>query len=210
VTRYAIFVLLAAACAGTLGCALKAARTTSQAASSAPKPQPAATPPAEEEPISIAQTNVILPKPQPIQAEALASAPSETPRVPDPPLPTPKPRSTTPARTEPRQSAVAAAPQGPQPPPANPVPTRRRIRPVENAADVRRLQSEIGARQHHVQDILAKARARQLSDAEKSAADRIQAFLEQTEAALKDQDLHQAEALSNRALLLCQELTSAK
>jgi hypothetical protein len=81
---------------------------------------------------------------------------------------------------------------------------------VENAADVRRLQSEIGARQHHVQDILAKARARQLSDAEKSAADRIQAFLEQTEAALKDQDLHQAEALSNRALLLCQELTSAK
>lgn len=208
-TRYAIFVLLAAACAGTLGCALKA-HTTSHAAPTAPPPQTAATPPTEEEPISIAQTNVLLPKPQPIQAEALADAPSEVPRVPVPPSQAPKqPRNTAPPRAEPRPSTVAAAPQGPQPPPAAP-PTRVRIRPVESAAERRRLQGEIGARQRQVQDILAKARARQLSDAEKSAADRIQAFLEQTEVALKDQDLRQAEALSNRALLLCQELTSAK
>lgn len=193
---------------GTLGCSLKA-RTASQTTPAAPQP-PVVSPPAEEEPISIAQTNVVLPKPQPIQAEALASAPSEIPRVPDPPLPTPKPRSTAPPRAEPRPPTVAAAPQGPQPPPANPVGSRRRIRPVESASEVRRLQGEIGARQRHVQDILAKARSRQLSDAEKNAADRIQAFLDQTDAALKDQDLRQAEALSNRALLLCQELTSAK
>ena len=38
----------------------------------------------------------------------------------------------------------------------------------------------------------------------------IQAFLEQTEAALKDKDLQQAEALSNRALLLCPELNPGK
>jgi hypothetical protein len=70
--------------------------------------------------------------------------------------------------------------------------------------------NEIGARQRTVQDLLAKAKARNLSEAEKSAADRIQAFLEQTEAALKDQDLQQAEALSNRALLLCPELNLGK
>ena len=70
--------------------------------------------------------------------------------------------------------------------------------------------NEIGARQRQVQDLLAKAKARNLSEAEKSAADRIQAFLEQTEAALKDQDLQQAEALSNRALLLCPELNLGK
>jgi hypothetical protein len=57
---------------------------------------------------------------------------------------------------------------------------------------------------------LARAKTRPLSDAEKSAADRIQAFLEQTDDALKEQDLQQAEALSNRALLLCQELSSGK
>jgi hypothetical protein len=81
---------------------------------------------------------------------------------------------------------------------------------VESAAEQHRLLNEIGARQRQVQDILAKAKARQLSDAEKSAADRIQAFLEQTEAALKDKDLQQAEALSNRALLLCPELNPGK
>jgi hypothetical protein len=70
--------------------------------------------------------------------------------------------------------------------------------------------NEIGGRQRLAQDILAKARTRPLSDAEKGAADRIQAFLEQTAAALKDQDLQQAEALSNRALLLSQELNSGK
>jgi hypothetical protein len=70
--------------------------------------------------------------------------------------------------------------------------------------------NEIGARQRQVQDLLTKAKARNLSEAEKSAADRIQAFLDQTEAALRDQDLQQAEAFSLRALLLCPELNLGK
>jgi hypothetical protein len=81
---------------------------------------------------------------------------------------------------------------------------------VESAAERRRLQNEISNRQRQALDILAKARARQLSDAEKSTADRIQAFLEQTDAAIRDQDLQQAAALSSRALLLCQELNPEK
>jgi hypothetical protein len=81
---------------------------------------------------------------------------------------------------------------------------------VESAAERHRLLTEISARQRQVQDILAKAKTRQLSEQEKAAAERIQAFLDQTEGALKDQDLQQAEALSSRALLLCQELNSGK
>jgi hypothetical protein len=61
-----------------------------------------------------------------------------------------------------------------------------------------------------VLDNLAKAKGRRLSDAEKSAVDRIQAFLEQTDSALKDQDLQQAAAFCNRALLLSQDLNSEK
>jgi hypothetical protein len=96
------------------------------------------------------------------------------------------------------------------PPPAAPPPepptARPRIRPVESAAERQRLLAGITTRQRQVQDALAKARNRQLTEAEKSAVERIQAFMTQTEAALKDQDLQQAEALSNRALLLCQVL----
>src|SRR5205085_1043845 len=121
-----------------------------------------------------------------------------------------------PARTpagpkpEPRQQTVTGPTPAPAPPAATQPPSRRRIRPVESAAERRRLQSQILNRQRHVQDVLSKARARQLSEAEKVAVDRIQAFLEQSEAALKDQDLQQAEALSNRAFLLSQELSGEK
>ena len=58
--------------------------------------------------------------------------------------------------------------------------------------------------------VCATIKSRRLSDAEKSAVERIQAFLEQTDAALKEQDLQQAAALSNRALLLSQDLNSEK
>jgi hypothetical protein len=207
---HATFILLAAACMVTAGCAAKAARTA-PVAPSAPRPQPAASTPVADEPISIAQTNVFLPQPQPIQAEALATPPPEAPPAPEPLNQTAKPRSPAAPRPEPRQQVGVQVVQGPAPPPVTPPPSRPRIRPVEPPpAERSRMLNEIGARQRTVQDLLAKAKARNLSEAEKSAADRIQAFLEQTEAALKDQDLQQAEALSNRALLLCPELNLGK
>ena len=67
--------------------------------------------------------------------------------------------------------------------------------------------AEIAGRQRQVQDVLAKAKNRQLSEKDKSAVERIQSFLEQTETALKDEDFQQAEALSSRALLLTQDLS---
>jgi hypothetical protein len=205
-----IFILLAAGCIGTVGCAAKAARTAPVATPAAPQPRLAANTSAADEPISIAQTNVVLPKPQPIQPEALSAPPPEAPRAPEPLNQTAKPRVPAAPKPEPRQQAGAQAVQGPAPPPPNPAASRPRIRPVESAADQHRMLTEIGARQQQVRDILAKAKMRNLSDAEKSAAERIQAFLDQTEAALNDKDLQQAEALSNRALLLCPELNPGK
>ena len=208
---YATFILLAAVCLGTAGCAATTAHATPVAAAPPPQPRQEPSTVAVEEPISITQTNVVLPKPQPIQADALAVAPPEVTRPPEPSTPAAKPRVPAP-RPEPRQQATLPPPQVPQPAPASPNPaaSRVRIRPVESAAERNRLLNEVGSRQRQVQDFLAKAKARQLSDAEKGAAERIQAFLDQTEAALKDQDLQQAEALSNRALLLCQELNPGK
>jgi hypothetical protein len=207
----AIFVLLAAGCIGTVGCAAKAARTAPVTTPAAPQPQPAVHAPPADEPISVAQTNVVLPRPQPIQAEALYQPPPETPRAPEPSNQTTRTRAPAAAKPEPRQQAGAQAVQGPPPPPPpNPAASRPRIRPVESAAEQHRMLNEIGARQQQVRDILAKAKTRNLTDAEKSAAERIQAFLDQTEAALNDKDLQQAEALSNRALLLCPELNPGK
>jgi hypothetical protein len=206
VTLNATFVLLAAGFGGVLasaGCAARSTRATPVAVAPVPyAPAPAHA--AAEEPISVPQTAAILPRPQPIQAEALAVAPPELPQAPpEPPAQPPKPRPT--ARTDSRPQTTQTQPIGPQPPP-----TRRRIRPVETASEQRRLQTLIADRQRQAQEILAKARARTLSEPEKNTVERIQAFLEQTDGALKEQDLELAEALSSRALLLSRELTPEK
>jgi hypothetical protein len=189
-------------------------RAAAKAVVDTPKPGPAKPPGGEDAadlPISVPQTQVTLPSPQPIHAEALPAAKPEAPANPEPAQAVKPPRTAVP-RGEPRQTTTTqTVPAGPQPPPPAPPPaSRRRIRPVESAAERRRLQADISTRQRQVQDILAKARNRQLSDAEKAAVDRVQAFLDQTEAALKDKDLQQAAALANRALLLCQELSLEK
>jgi hypothetical protein len=214
---YAKTILPAAICFWALtlpSCSLRGHATQTAAAQPAPPKPPAPKPPPVETtdnlPISVPQTQVTLPTPQPIQAEALATLKPEPPApkpVTQPSKPTPQTTQTT--RTETRGPAtVQGPPAGPPPPP--PTASRRRIRPVESVAERRRLLTEITNRQRNVQGILAKTRSRQLTEAEKNAVDRIQAFLNETAAAVKDQDLQQAEALSNRALLLCQELSAEK
>jgi hypothetical protein len=201
----ATFVLLAAGCGAILvlaGCPLRARSTPVPIAPPPPAPKPVDA--AADEPISVPQTTAILPRPQPIQAAALPVVPPELP--PSPREPTAQPPKPRPApRTESHPQTTQTPPAGPQPPP-----TRRRIRPVESAAEQRRLQTLVADRQRQAQDILAKAKARSLSETEKNTVERIQAFLEQTDGALKEHDLELAEALSARALLLSRELTPEK
>ncbi len=183
---------------------VKAAKNQPPPAAAAAAKTPA-TETATAEPVSIPQTQVVLPPPQPIQAEALAPAPPELPPAQPKPTATPKPQVPAAARTEAR---TPTAPAGPPPPPPSTTPaTRRRIRPVESEANLKRMQDEIQGRQRQALDLVAKAKSRPMSDQDKITIDRIQAFLDQTTSALKEKDLQQAEALSNRALLLCHELS---
>ena len=203
--------ILAACCLWMLAlpaCSLRGGGAGPKPVASAPPPSPPAKPPVESAadlPVSVPQTQVTLPSPQPIQAEALAVVKVEPPPT-APASQTAKPRPAAP-RTEPRQQTAVQAPAGPQPPPAA---SRRRIRPVESPEERNRLLAEIATSQRQVHDNLAKAKTRPLTEAEKSAVERIVAFLEQADTATKDQDLQQAAALSNRALVLSQDLNSEK
>ena len=208
-------ILLAACCWCTLttpACSiLQAHKAAPNPLADAPKPVEPKGEPVEiaaDRPISVPQTQVTLPRPQPVQDEALTVVKPGAPPAPQPSQTAKPPRAALP-KPEPRQQPATAptVPAGAQPPPALPP---RRIRPVQSAAERQTLTAQIAASQRQVQDNLAKAKSRRLSDAEKSAVERIQAFLEQTDAALKEQDLQQAAALSNRALLLSQDLNSEK
>jgi hypothetical protein len=191
----------------TPGCSLKAGGGKPKPVAAAPKPAAPDPPPsdtASDLPLSVPQTQVTLPSPQPIQAEALATVRPESQPSPEPANPAVRPPRSAPPRNESRQQAITP-PQPAAAPPAT-QPSRVRIRPVESAAERKRLMAGINTRKRQVQEILGKVRNRTLTEAQKSAVERIQAFLEQTDAALKDQDLQQADALSNRALLLSQVL----
>jgi len=189
------------------GCSLKPGGGKVKPVAAAPKPaapDPPQTDTASDLPISVPQTQVTLPSPQPIQAEALATVRPESQPSPEPANPAARPPRSTPPRNDRQQAIAPPQPAAPQTPAAQP--SRVRIRPVESAAERKRLMTGISARKRQVQEILGKVRNRTLTEAQKSAVERIQAFLEQTDAALKDQDLQQADALSNRALVLSQVL----
>ncbi|MEO7650257.1 MAG: hypothetical protein ABIZ80_07295 [Bryobacteraceae bacterium] len=192
------------------GCSL---RDKPKQAAAPPTPKPVATVPTPpprvvavvNEPYSIPQTQIKLPAAQPIQNEALVQAPPEAPTPSVTPAPAPRPaRPTVPAQ--------AQQPK-PEPPPQVVTPTplpRPRIRPVQSAAERRQFESTLAARQHQIQDLLAKVRSRSLSEQEKATVERVQSFLDQTDIALKRDELLEADALSNRALVLSLDLASEK
>ncbi len=205
--------LAAISCACVLSsCSMMRENRAPKIVAAAPRPAPPPSPPPEpasDLPVSIPQTQVTLPAPQPIQAEALATILPDTPPPPEPATPAVRPTRPIGPRPEPRQQTTAPAqvtpPEAPPPATVTPAPSRR-LRPVESPAERQRLLQLIASQQQKVQEVLTKARNRPLTDLEKGTVERIQAFLEQTQAALKDQDLQQADALSKRALLLSQEI----
>src|SRR5215510_983933 len=168
--------LLAVCCFLALSCPscvwrTKRAATVTPANTPQPAPSSDAVGMAAGQPISVPQTQVTLPSPQPIQTEALTVVKPESPPA-APPSQAAKPQRAAPPKPQPPQQTTAqTTPAGPPPPPTS----RRRIRPVESAAERQRLRNEISSRQRQTQEILAKARTRQLSDSEKNTADRIQA-----------------------------------
>ena len=182
-----------------------------------PPPQPTAVTkaepppePASSEPLSIPQTQVRLPRPQPIDPEALATPPVSTPsepsaarahRAPKRPVPAPP----TPAQTKPEPPPVETA----EVPPVATEPARPRIEPVLPAEQRRRLTEDISSRLHEVDLILNRISARKLTDAEKDSAEKISRFANLSHEALEKGDTQQASALADRALFLARELVRA-
>jgi hypothetical protein len=183
-----------------VGCTLG----TGKPAALPPPPAPAAVlPPAPEPPLSIAQTAVTLPSPQPINPDAFpkvqVAQQSPPPAKPET-LPAPRPA---------RHSAANPPKPEPEPevetPPTPAQPEQAPIQPILKGAEQKRIQEAIDARRKTIAEKLGRAKGH-FSDHDQSLVDRIQSFLAQCGQAEQRGDYSQADALSERALVLAGEL----
>jgi len=173
-----------------------------------PPPKPAAAqPPAPEAPLSIPQTGVTLPSPQPVNPDAIpkiqvaqeAPAAVEKPETPAPPKPVRKP-----APTQSKQEAETEA-ETPAPPPAAAPEQPPPIQPILSADDQKRIREAIENRKREITAKLGRAKG-PLSAHNKSLIERIRSMLTLCDEAEKRGDYSQADALSERAAALVQEL----
>jgi hypothetical protein len=196
--RVAEALLIVALGIGVTGCVRKP--KTVAAAPAPPTPvAPAPAPPPE--PLSVPQTNVVLPPPQPLTPEAIATTqlPSEAPQS----NPTPPP---------PRVNRPKPAPRPAEPPPAT-MPTatppsveqgRAPITEVLPAAELKRLQDEAASRSAEAYRLVEQLPARRRQ--QDGRVRRIETFLKQAADAERRGDMRQASELAGRALVLAREL----
>ncbi len=182
------------------GCGLR--NKTVAAAPVPPPPPPAVVEPAG--PLSIPQTSVELPPPQPLDPRALETAQAPPP-APEEPAPAPKP----PRR--PAQPPVATGPQLPADAAQQPAPEERpRLQEIVPPEEKRRMAEEIAARKREIESVLQQAAQRRLSEQDRGIVERIRSFLLLSDQAAARDDMRQAEALSERALVLARELRGAR
>jgi hypothetical protein len=210
-------ILVAGMALSLTGCSLRGKQQQAKAIPPTPRPvaEPApAPPPAPPPKLSIPQTNVELPPPQPVNMDALNQAQQQEEAAP-PAASTPRraprqaPRSTaaTPAAGEPAATPPATTPPATQPVEPDRPPVITEIVP---AGDAKRFQEEAAARKREIVSRLEQANGRGLRGREKQLADRINGFLKSCEAAEARGDWRQASELSERGLALARELTGGK
>ncbi len=195
---------------GLAGCSLRGdpqAKTPPPPAPSAARPSQADAKPADSagEPLSIPQTQVRLPKPQPIDPEALATQPV---MLPEPPPVNP---SVKPVRRAPAAAQAKPEPPDPTADATHPAETQRaRIEPLLPADERRQLVEETEKRLRQAEETVDRLSARPLNNDQRSAVERIRSFTKQSRQALDRSETQQAVELADRALLLAQELERAK
>ena len=189
------------------GCSL---RGRPAAKSTPPPPQPVITAPAPTQPpapLSVPQTQVRLPAPQPVSPEALATvidlpgrteaAPKTQRRIPTPPV------SSGSAVPKPENTPAGIGPQPVEP-------ERPRIQEIVPAPEQKRLADSVEARKHEIRARLDQAQGRQLSAHERTLVSRIQSFVKLSDDAAARGDLRQADALAERAQILSRELLGGR
>jgi hypothetical protein len=181
------------------GCALRGAPKTANAIPPVPKPA-VAPPPAPPQPLSIPQTNVALPEPQPLEPAALETSPPEPP--PETAAPRPKPNS---------NRATLPTPPKPEagPPQAEPEP-RPAIQAIVPAAEQKRLHDSLERRRTEVNQILKQASSHRQTPLQRSVVRMIGSFMELAAEAEKQGDLKQADGSAERAQILAKELQGGK
>jgi outer membrane biosynthesis protein TonB len=177
------------------GCALQAKKPATPAAPAAPAP--AAKPPAPPPPLSIPQTHVEIPPPQPVSEEALAAG--QTP--PDEPEPVAPPRPV-------KRSAPAANPR-PEAAPAE-EPARAPIQEVLSFAERKQLQDSTAEHKREIRHLVELARSRRLDSHETGVVARIEGLVKLSGDAEAKGDLREADALAQRALVLAKDLDSER
>lgn len=178
---------------------------THKQAATPPPPTPAAVQaPAPEKPLSTPQTAVTLPSRQEFNPDSI---PKET--VQEVAVTPEKPETPPPQRVSRR---VPAGPQKPEPEPEAETPApaappeQGPIQPILTGEEQRRLKSAIEERKKTINERLSRATGRQ-SAHDRSLVERIKSFLQQCSEAELRGDFSQADALSERAAVLAQELS---
>jgi hypothetical protein len=188
------------------GCSLRGKPAKTVVVPAAPKPVVAPAPALPPPALSLPQTRVELPKPQPVDPAALATEP-RPPELPEPPpaVAPARPRRTSPAASQPARPA-ASTPPAATPPPE----TRETFQEIVSPAELKRLQDQALARRREANQILDQLSRRQLTATEQGVAATIRNFLALSEEAEKHNDPRQANALAERAQILAKELQSGK
>jgi len=202
------------------GCVLSSKQNKTVAATpAAPKPVVNTPAPPPPQSLSVPQTQVQLPKPQPLDPAALETEPA--PPVGVPPDLTSTPRQNTGRRSPPpstRDMPPANAPPPSAAPPAQPPPATvpsepaaQPIREIVSAAELKKSQEQALSKRKDVQQMMEQITRRgRLSPTQQDVVTRINSFLATSEDAEKKGDMKQADALADRAQVLAKDLLNGK
>jgi len=195
---------------GALALLLSACELKVKQAKTPPPPQPAPavtvppSAPAPTEPLSIPQTQVMLPRPQPLNPEALVTPPPTTSTEPSTPRVTSRrSHGGTPPAAKASPSPKPEAAETADTPPALAEAPRPRIEPLLPEDQRRQLQEEISSRLKEVEQMLNRIAAKHPS---RSATETIKSFKDLSYQALEQGDIQKAKGLADRAFLLAQDL----
>lgn len=200
----------------TAGCALSG-KAPKQAIATPAAPKPVAAAPAPPPPpLSIPQTQVELPKPQPLDPAALVTEPAPPAEAPPE---TPAPRTQAPGRrtpAQPREGTTGNPPATTTPattlPPAvtPPEATGPTIQEIIAPEETKRLRDLAASRRREAQQILDQVSQRQLSPAKREVIPTISSYIASSLEADKRGDVKTADALAERAQILAKDLLNAK
>jgi len=200
--RGAAFTLVLALAVLLAGCFLQGKQPVAQNTPAAPTPAvKSAAPP---QPLSVPQTQVEIPPPQPVSDAALAAGeiPQDAPEPAAPPRPVRRsvgPPAINPARSE-----------APAPPAATEEPARAPIQEVLSADESKHLHESAAQCKREIRHLVEQARLRRLNGHELSAVARIEGMVKLSDDAEAKGDMREADTLAQRALVLAKDLDSER